>query len=74
MPPFSTARFFIVDGIPTVCTVGYKYNVGLADYGIELCRRFQRLVSFVDAIPTVCTVGYKYDVGFADLRSLGAGF
>ncbi len=30
MPPFSTARNLWVIAVPTVCTVGYKYGVGVS--------------------------------------------
>src|SRR5678815_5260558 len=42
-----------------------RWNMIPNIYGIELCRRFQRL-RCCGTSPTVCTVGYKYYVGFAD--------
>src|SRR5437762_2688623 len=40
IPPSSTVHEFVRDIYPTVCTVGYKYAVGVADFANLLLQKF----------------------------------
>lgn len=74
MPPSSTAPTFVGD-IPTVCTVGYKYVVGFADWFGRSSVTFENTKTHVPSVTTkkqaVIVRGWLSPTG-TDIKAWGA--